>query len=108
MTRVGTAGAQPALMSDQTPVKGRFIHSSMGGFVTGAVACWTSYIFLSLTLDTMNDSLSTWLFYLLPALALVVGIAAMANPPTRSFGKGWLWGFLISVVVVFAGAASYS
>jgi hypothetical protein len=56
----------------------------------------------------MDDSLSTWLFYLLPVLALAAGIAAMANAPTRSFGKGWLWGFLISVVVVFAGAASYS
>lgn len=95
-------------MSEQTPAKGGFIHSSMGGFVSGAVVCWASHVFLSLTLDTMNDSLSTWLFYLLPVLATAVGIAAMVNPPTRSFGKGWLWGFLISVLVVFAGAASFS
>lgn len=80
----------------------------MGGFVSGAVVCWGSYIFLSLTLEIVNDSLSTWLFYLLPVLAMAVGITAMVNPPTRSFGKGWLWGFLISVVVVFAGPASFS
>ena len=39
-------------MSEQTPAKGGFIHSSTGGFISGAVVCWTSYVFLSLTLDT--------------------------------------------------------
>jgi hypothetical protein len=46
----------------------------------------------------MNESVSTWLFYLLPVfLAMAGGMAAMANPWKRSFGKGWLWGFLFLV-----------
>lgn len=88
--------------------KGSFARSTISGVMSSVIFGVGSYLALSLALDALSETMLNWLFYGIPVVGAIVGVALRRIPGMRSFGNGWLWGFLLSVAIILAASASFS